>query len=401
VSDQLVKKKHGLVSLIGTLGIGVLLAIVAFMAGLYADDTRWGKAVSGRIQEFINTKPTTDTNAGLPENLDFGTVEEAYDELRSTYAGELDEQKLLDGLKKGLYLDEEKAKQFEDDLNNEFTGIGAEIAIKNNQLQIVAPLPRTPADKAGLRPGDFIFKIGDEETLGMYVEDAVSKIRGEAGTTVTLTLGRAGKIFEEKIVRAKIKVPNVEGKVLDGNIGYIKINTFGDKVVDELVPLVDDFDRRNVAGVVLDMRGNGGGRLDMSIKVAGLWLDNAVVLEERGSKNQTLRSEGRGRLYGKPTVVLIDKGSASASEIVAGALQDNGAATLIGETSFGKGSVQSVEELRGGGQLKVTIARWYTPKGKNIDKEGIKPDVVIKLTTKDFEADRDPQLQAAIRQLAK
>ncbi len=403
-------KKRAL-SIASLLGIAVVVAILAFGGGLYADDTRWGRALADRIQEFTNKKPTSDTHASLPENLDYGTVEEAYDELRSSYAGELDEQKLLDGLKKGLaegtgdpytiYLNEKEAKEFESDLNNEFTGIGAEIAIKNNQLQVVTPLPGTPADKAGLRPGDIIFKIGEEETLGMFVEQAVAKIRGEEGTTVTLTLGRAGKIFEEKIRRAKIEVPNVEGKILSGNIGYIKINTFGDKVVDELVPLVDDFQKRAVKGVVLDMRGNGGGRLDMSIKVAGVWLDNGVVLEQRGAKNQILRSEGRGRLYGTPTVVLIDKGSASASEIVAGALQDNGAATLVGETSFGKGSVQTIEELRGGGELKITIARWYTPKGKNIDKEGIKPDQEVKLTAKDFEADRDPQLQAAIQQLAK
>lgn len=404
-------KRGNKFSIISLLGVGMFIACGAFIVGLLADNTHYGRVIAQRLESvFQNTYPTAD-NADLPDDLDYGTVEEVYDTLRGSYAGDLKEQDLIDGLKKGLaqasgdpytiYLNEQEAREFDSDLNNEFIGIGAEIAIKNNQLQVVSPLPGTPAEKAGLRPGDFILKIGKEETIGMFVEQAVSKIRGAENSEVTLTLGRSGQIFEKKIQRAKIVVPNVEGKLLDSNIGYIKINTFGDKVVDELAPLVDDFDKRQVKGVILDMRGNGGGRLDMSIKVAGIWLDNDIVLEERGSRNQTLRSEGKGRLYGVPTIVLINKGSASASEIVAGALQDNGVATVLGETSFGKGSVQSLERLLGGGELKITVARWHTPKGKNIDKEGIKPDIEVKLTDKDFDNDRDPQLSRALQELGK
>lgn len=402
------RKKRRFTNL-SVLGISVVVAIFAFVSGVIADDTRFGRVVADKIKHTFSDQGSVPRDDNLPEDLDYAAVEEVYDLLRSEYAGDLETHLLIDGLKKGLaqasgdpytvYLNEEEAKKFASDLNNEFSGIGAEIAIKNRQLQVVAPLPGTPANKAGLRPGDFILAIGEEDSFGMFIDEAVTKIRGPAGSKVVLSIGRSGEVFDVTIERANIEVPNVEGEIKDGNIGYIKINTFGDKVVEEMGPLVNEFQQKNVGGVVLDLRGNGGGRLDMAIKIAGVWLDNDIVLEERGSKNQVMRSGGKGKLFNVPTIVLINKGSASASEIVAGALKDNGVAKVVGETSFGKGSVQSLEPVPGGGKLKVTIARWYTPSGKNIDQEGITPDIEVELSDNDFDNDRDPQLDRALQEI--
>jgi carboxyl-terminal processing protease len=395
---------------LSVVGICVAAMIIAFAFGLLASDMPWGRALSSRLHGYLgNRGKATERNADLPADLDYDTVEEVYDVLRQNFEGDLDGEKLLDGLKRGLaassgdpytvYLNAAEAKEFGAALNNEFYGIGAEIAIKNDQLQVVAPLEGTPAEAAGLRPGDFILAIDGEDTVGLFVEQAIAKIRGPDGTEVKLTVGRAGKIHVVAIKRARIEVPNARGEILDGNVGYLKINTFGTKVVDETEAIVRDFQKRGVKSVVLDLRGNSGGILPASVEIAGLWLDNDVVLEQRGKDAEQLRSSGRGPLYGVKTVVLINKGSASASEIVAGALSDNGAAQLVGETSFGKGSVQSLEDLSGGGQLKVTIARWYTPKGRSIDHEGIAPDISVALTSDDFNKDRDPQLERALELL--
>lgn len=401
-------KSYRQVSLPSLIGIVVTSVIVAFLLGVVADDTKLGRAITASFYEKISNVGSTE---GLPDDLDYTEVEELYDTLRSNFEGNLAEEKLIDGLKKGLaastgdpytvYLNEEESKKFLQDLNNELSGIGAEIAIKNNQLQIVSPLSGSPAEKAELQPGDMIFQINGEDTLGMFLEEAVSKIRGEAGSEVTLTIGRKGKVFEVKIVRAEIKVPNAESEIMDGNIGYLKINTFGNHVEKEVAAIVEDFRAKNVKGVVLDLRNNGGGLLEASIDIAGLWLDSDVVLKQEGRVEDTIRSRGTGRLRGVPTVVLINEGSASASEIVAGALKDNKVATVVGEKSFGKGSVQTLEDLRSGGQLKVTIARWFTPNGNSIDQEGIEPEIKIELSEEDFDNDRDPQLNRALELLKK
>ncbi len=388
--------------------IVVLVAAVAFGGGLLADQTTWGAALSAKASGFLSNLGVK-TDSKLPEDLNYASVEEAYDKLRAEYNGDLDQKSLLDGLKKGLaaatgdpytvYLSEDEAKTFSESLNNEFSGIGAEIAIKNKQLQVVTPIEGTPAAKAGLRPGDLIFTIDGEETSGLFIEQAVAKIRGEAGSKVKLTLGRDGEVIEVEVIREKISVPNARGEVLEGNIGYLKVNTFGERAVSETNAIAKDFKARGVNKIVLDLRGNGGGLLDAAVDIAGLWLDNDVVVEQRGHQGGVLRSSGRGAFYGIETVVLINKGSASASEIVAGALKDHKAATIVGETSFGKGSVQDLANLNSGGQLKVTIARWFTPGGQNIDKEGIDPDTKIELTNDDFNNNRDPQLTEALRLL--
>lgn len=392
---------------ISIVGIVISTAAIAFALGLYTDDTALGKRISSTVSNFF----VDSSQSGLPEDLDYSSVEEVYDVLRREFDGKLNEKELLDGIKSGLaratgdpytvYLNSEAAEAFNESLNGEFSGIGAEIAVKNDQLQIVAPLEDTPADKAGLLPGDPIIAIDGEDTAGITVEEAVTKIRGEKGTEVVLTIVRDNQTKDIKIVRDNIDVPNAESEILDGNIGYIDLSTFGEDAIQETKLIAQDLKNKGVKAIILDVRGNSGGYLQAAVEIAGLWLDNDVVVEQKGQESGTLSSGPRGTLYGIPTVVLINEGSASASEIVAGALQDHGVATILGEQSFGKGSVQSLEELGEGAQLKVTIARWYTPAGTNIDEEGITPDVKVELTVEDFNNDRDPQLDKALELLRK
>ncbi|MCL2452020.1 S41 family peptidase, partial [Candidatus Saccharibacteria bacterium] len=261
----------------------------------------------------------------------------------------------------------------------------------------------SPAKAAGLRAHDVITAINGENAVSWAPEKAATKIRGEAGTTVKLTILRDGNTEEYSITRAKITVPSVESEIVDG-IGYMRISRFGDDTASLARAAAKDFKDKNVRGVILDLRGNGGGYVDASVRVSSLWLKGnlTVVEERRGNKVfSTERSLGDPILQGVKTVVLVDSGSASASEIVAGALRDNGVATLVGTKTYGKGSVQEILSLSSGASLKITIARWYTPKGKNIDGNGLEPDVKVEMTAEEFNADNDTQRLRAIEILKK
>ncbi len=363
------------------------------------------------IGDYFFAPYTNKGNQTLSQNLDFSSVEKVYDLLKSKYDGKLDMVKLQDGLSKGLvdaagdpytvYMSEKEAQEFESDLNGTFSGIGAELGKRDEKLVVIAPISGSPAEKAGVRAGDVIAKINNEDSISMNVDVAVGKIRGEAGTEVKLSLIRDGSPLEVVITRAQITVPSVKSEILEGSIGYLQITRFSDDTAELANRAAADFKAKNVKGIVVDVRNNGGGLLDSAVKISGLWLDNKVVVEEReGGKTKTsLRSGNNPILVGIPTTVLINEGSASASEILAGALHDHSAAKLVGEKTFGKGSVQELIDLPNGAKLKVTVARWYTPKGKNIDKEGISPDEEVKLTTEDFSANRDPQKDRAISEL--
>jgi len=383
---------------------GFFIAILA--TGIFLSGVGVGQ---GRIP-LGNRVALPSNNNKLPENLDYSSVEYAYDLLKSDFDGELDKEKILDGLKAGLaestgdpyteYLNSKDAEQFKNDLNGTFTGIGAELSRQKDQIIVVSPISGFPAEKAGLRPKDVVIEINDESTLEMTLSEAVSKIRGEKGTEVKLKVIRDQKQeLEFVIVRETIKVPSVTTEKLDGNIGYIKISRFAEDTVSLTASAADKFKQEGVKGVILDMRNDPGGLLEASISVSSLWLPNGqTVLEEKRGEvvMRTYRAKGTPVLQGVPTVVLINEGSASASEIVAGALKDNKAATVIGVKSFGKGSVQQLQPLKGGGVLKITIAKWYTPAGKNINKEGITPDQEVKRTEDDFQNNRDPQKDAAL-----
>lgn len=351
---------------------------------------------------------------GLPANLNYTSVEQVYDELRANYDGKLDENKLMDGLKKGLvaasgdpyteYLPPDDAEEFNGQLNGTFEGIGALLGKnENGNVIIIAPIDGFPAKKAGLQPRDVIVEIDGEDALSLTTDQAVDKIRGPKGTTVKLRVIRDQKedlTFD--ITREEINIPSVEAKTLDGNVGYIKISRFGDDTTQLAQEAANKFKAEGVQKVILDLRGNPGGYLESAVDVSSLWLDNKTVLQEKrdGVVIKTYKSRGDSPLLGMETVVLIDEGSASASEITAGALHDNKAATLLGAKSFGKGSVQQPQTLRNGAILKVTIARWFTPNGKNIDKEGIEPDQKVERTDADFKAGKDPQLDAAVQKLS-
>lgn len=355
-------------------------------------------------------------NASLPDTLNYSSVTKVYRSLIQQYDGKLTEQQLLDGLKHGLaeatgdpyttYLTPEEAESFNNDLQGQFSGIGAELG-KNEQgsIQIIAPIADTPADKAGLQPKDIIASVNGKTTVGMSVDDAVKAIRGEVGTKVKLQIIREGsQPLTVEITRQTIHLPSVTTEILDGNIGYMHITTFGNETAARVSEAAAQFKQKGVKGVILDVRSNPGGQVDAAVSIASDWLPEGkmIMQEKRGNTViQSYRSTGAATLADVPTVVLINEGSASASEIVAAALRDNKQAYIIGEKSYGKGSVQRIINFGDSSQLKVTVASWFRPNGKNLNHQGITPDKTVELTNEDAKAERDPQLSAAEAYLRK
>ncbi|MEX2014684.1 MAG: S41 family peptidase [Candidatus Saccharimonadales bacterium] len=380
-------------------------AFIVFALGFYSSD-------SGLVKFDINKQQSNQNTQELPEQLDYRAVEEVYSKLKADFDGELDPNKLQDGLREGLvraagdpyteFLDEQASKEFQENLTGSFEGIGAELDKKDELIVIVSPISGFPADKAGLRANDMIVEINGESAVDLSIIQAVQKIRGPKGTEVKLGVLRGDERLDFTITRDTISIPSVETEKISGNIGVIKLSRFGEDTAGLVRKAAQKFKDENVKGVILDLRGNPGGLLNASVDVASVWLPEGqtVLQEKRGEQViKTYFAEGEPILNGVKTIVLINEGSASASEIVAGALRDHGAATLVGMKSFGKGSVQEVNELDFGGLLKVTIARWYTPNGVNIDEDGIKPDKTVKITEDDIKKDRDPQQKAAINSL--
>lgn len=390
--------------------IAGIFVIVAVMAGVF-----WlGLSIGNGSIQTLFSKPTS-SNSGLPNNLNYAEVEQLYDTLRANFDGKLDKQKLIDGMKTGLvnaagdahtiYMNAKDAESFQEQLSGTFSGIGAELGKDDKgNIIIVSPIKGFPAEKAGLKAQDVIVSINGESTTGMSIDTAVSKIRGPKGTEVKLQVFQSdsGEVKDITIIRDTITIPSVEYKIMDNNVGYIQISQFWTDTPELVREAAKEFKDKGVKSVVLDLRGNPGGSLDAAVQVASVWLpkDKTVLVEKHDGKVQrTYYANGSSLLLGMPTRVLIDKGSASASEIVAGALRDNNVAKLVGEKSYGKGSVQQIIDLASGGQLKVTVARWYRPNGQNIDKKGIEPDTAVVITKEDAQAKKDPQLDAAIQQL--
>ncbi len=306
---------------------------------------------------------------------------------------------IVDGLDDpySVYLPPKKAKEFSKDLSGKFEGIGAEIGIRKDLLTIIAPLPDSPAIDSGLLAGDHIYKIDGEETYRLSLEESVMKIRGRRGTKVVLSVVRDGfnapKDFS--VTRDTIKIPTIMSEIHDEDIGYIRIAYFNENTWREFDKVVNSFIEKGVGSLVLDLRSNPGGYLQTAVDVASEWIPSGVIVKEKlnGGKERNYDSKGTHRLINIDTVVLVDKGSASGSEIVAGALQDYGVATLIGEKTFGKGSVQDFEVFEDGSALKLTVAKWLTPKDRVIEGEGIEPDVVIEeMITVPDEDDEDGEI---------
>ncbi len=357
------------------------------------------------------------SNQNTPTQIkaDFAPFWDAWDKVTFGYLerSKIDPQKLIYGAIAGMvnslgdpytvFLDPEQNREFELSLSGTYEGVGIEIDIRDKTLVVVAPIDGTPAQKAGVQAGDKILQIDGEDTSGMSIQDAVAKIRGERDTKIVLGLGRGDKKLEVTITRAKIVIKSVEFEDLGDGVAKIKITRFGDNTFSEWSKAVNKFVSTGYKKLIIDVRNNPGGRLDHSISIAGDFVNKGttVVIEEEASGKQIpFKTENNPRLKGVKTVILINKGSASASEIVAGALRDLLGVKLVGETTFGKGSIQKVEDLAAGAGLHITFAKWLTPKGTWVNQEGLKPDIKVKRTSEDVKADRDPQLDKA-KQLLK
>lgn len=383
-----------------------LAAVVIFTFGMFVGD--------GRIH-IVGVSNQYTSQTGLPSHLDYSSVNQVYQALRQNYNGNLSESQILDGLKHGLaaapgdpyteYFTAKEAKAFNGELQGiSLSGVGAQLELDTaGNVVIVAPLEGSPAAAAGLRAKDVITTINGQSTAGMTANDAVSKIRGPKGTKVVLGVLRGGtQQLTFTITRDTINVPTATSKILANNIGYLQVSQFSNATFGLVQQAVSTFQQAGVKKVVLDLRDDPGGEVTAAQDIASLWLnDNALIMQEkRGSTVvDSYRATGDNPLKGIPTVVLVNAGSASASEITALALHDNKAATIIGEKSYGKGVVQQVIPFSDGSELKVTIANWYAPGGESINKKGITPDVVVPMSDADYKAGNDPQLTAATQYL--
>lgn len=367
-----------------------------------------GYSASGTVVGIGQTPPADLAS----EDVEFRQFWDVWRLLKEKYYKQpISEKDLFYGAMQGLaagvkdpytnYFPPVAAEEFQNSLSGKFSGIGAEIGLRNERVTIVAPLPESPAEKAGLKSGDVITSVDGNDATGWTIEEAVTKIRGEKGTDVVLGIYREAEdkpAFDVTITRDEIQIKSVKSEELENGIVKIDVTNFNEDTRAGFDAAVRDAVQKNPKGIILDLRSNPGGFLDTALFMAGEWVGDDVVVKERrqGEIVETLKGTGHGRLAGIPTVVLVNGGSASASEIVAGALQDYGVATIVGEQTYGKGSVQDYVNLPDGSALKVTIAEWLTPDERTINDTGLKPDFVIERTTADYEQQIDPQLDGAI-----
>jgi len=385
--------------------IAVLLIASAFF-GFYAGQQEGEKKA---INQFFSQGAGENVS-----NLDFTLFWETWQTLKEKFIDKtkFDNQKMLYGAISGVvssledpytvFMNPEESKKFLEDVSGKFEGVGMEIGQKKGQLQIISPLEGTPAQKAGLRAGDKIVKIDDVFANELTVDEAVSKIRGDKGTEVTLTIFREdwNDTKEFKIVRDVIIVPSLKWEIKDNDIAYIRLYQFSEKAGYDFKKASLEILGSPAKKIILDLRNNPGGYLEISKDIASFFLEKGslVAIEDFGGKSESKKyiADGNDIFSGFPIVVLINQGSASASEILAGALRDDREIKLIGETSFGKGSVQEIKNLNDGSSLKVTVAKWLTPKGQSISDHGLVPDVEVEITDEDYQNDKDPQLDKAL-----
>ncbi len=389
---------------------------LAFAAGLHWNDDRFQTASTDAVfQGKLNNKPGAITRGN---DIDFALFWNVWDTLKKEYvdSGVLTDKKLFYGALRGLvastgdpytvFMNPEEATDFEEDLSGTFEGIGAEIGIRNNDLIIIAPLEDMPAMKAGVRAGDRIYAIDGKTAVNLSVEEAVKKIRGAKGTTVTLTLVRekVDKPIEVAIKRDTVVVKSVKTTWNEKDkVFIIKVYNFNNDTKELFNQAVAEALTKKPAGLILDLRNNPGGYLDTAVAMASKWVNKGTIVSEQFGNGEKIDHDALGSspLADMPTAILVNQGSASASEIVAGALKDYGKAVLIGEKTFGKGSVQILRQLEDGSVVKVTTAKWLTPKGSSIHEKGIQPDIVVERTTEDREKEKDPQYERAEKELLK
>lgn len=400
---------------------GFVLAAVlmaTFWGGFYAGKTK-KTLISGGNSSRILAYSEEAANNGAAVNpddvFDFNLYWEVWDSLKENHVdkNKIKNKDLFYGSLKGMtaavndpytvFMEPAAAKEFADDLAGTFEGIGAEIGMRNDIITVIAPLDGMPAQKAGLRAGDKIYAINGTSTIGLTVDEAVKSIRGKKGTQVKLTIlrGNGEKPQEITITRDVIIVKSVKTEMRSDGIFVIKVTNFNDDTLGLFNSAVSEALLKSPKGIVLDLRNNPGGYLDTAVAMASEWVEAGPIVAEQFGENRRNEypSNGRARLKNIPTVVLVNGGSASASEIVAGALRDYKKATLIGEQTYGKGSVQSLQDLSDGSALKVTVAKWLTPAGDFINEKGIAPTVEVKLEQKDIDKNVDPQMNKALELL--
>lgn len=384
-----------------------LIFALFFVALAFAGGFYLGQGSKGNRALALNN-----TNTETKPDFTFNTYWETWEAIKTNfvYKNKLSDRDMFYGSLKGLaastndpytvFMTPEETKEFADDMAGTFEGIGAEVGMRKETLTIIAPLAGMPAEKAGLKAGDKLYAIDGESALGLTVDEAVKKIRGPKGTSVTLTVIRTGDTApqEIKIERGVISIKSIETVFRPDGLAVITVSNFNDDTEFAFKNAVSEVLNKKAKGLILDLRNNPGGYLDTAIKMASEWIeDGPIVLEQSAEgRRREYNAEGPARLANTPTMVLINTGSASASEIVAGALRDYKKATLIGEQTFGKGSVQQIKDLNDGSSLKITVATWMTPDGDYINEKGLKPQVDSELTVDDVEAGRDPQLQKAV-----
>jgi len=323
-----------------------------------------------------------------PQNMTYGAIKGALASLGDPYTN---------------FTEPAYADIFDEDMGGNFEGIGATVNMREGQVIIVRPLPGSPAEEAGLLPADIILEVDGTSIEGMNLLDAIALIRGPEGTTVLLTIQRSSEtdaeaeIFEVEIVRKKLELPTVEGRMLDDGIAYIRLYEFNSPSASRMKDTLEELLEQDPQGLIFDLRNNPGGYLQSAVSIASQFIDEGVVLYERGrdGTDHEYSVRGKGIATSIPLVVLVNGGSASASEIVAGAIQDHNRGILIGQQTFGKGSVQTSHRLSDKSSLHVTIARWYTPNNEQIDMKGLTPDVVVENRSEDLALGLDPQLERA------
>ncbi len=399
--------------------LGLIMTCAAFTVGLLSGAVLGHFGLDMGLLGFSTNQgaqstPSTTFDTTPPDNVEdlFAPFWQTWDIIHKQFVDQpIDDVSLMRGAITGAldalgdehtsYMDPATYLQANIPLQGSYEGIGAWVDTEAEFLTIVSPMPASPAEEAGLEPGDQVIAIDGEDMTGVDGSLAVRKVLGPAGTTVTLTILRKGEPspFDVTMMRREISIPSVVGEMVEGDIAYIQIFSFSNDTSDKLRSAIEDLMAQNPVGMVVDLRGNGGGYLFSAIEVASEFIDKGLLMTERfgDGSEETYDALGDGLATEIPLVVLIDGGSASASEIVAGAIQDYGRGLLVGENSFGKGSVQNWIPLQeDGGAVRVTVARWYTPEGHQIHEVGLAPDVLVEFTEDDLQADRDPQLEQAI-----
>lgn len=391
------------------------LAIFLFGSGYRLGEYKEREKFSRRL----NLTPSTTIETTNQPKIDFSLFWDVWDELEKKYIDKkkIEPKTMLYGAIKGMvaslndpytfFLTPDENQKSKDDLQGKFEGIGAQLGLKDNRIVIIAPLKNSPAEKAGLLAGDFINKVDGQSTSNMTLNEAVSKIRGKKGTKVRLTIERDKKEKEIEIIRDQIDVPSVELNFEKEKIAHLKVNQFGDNTYDEWDKAISEIINKKAKGIVLDLRDNPGGYLEGAVYLASEFLPKGTLIVRQESTtyfNKDYRSTRDGRLQNIPVAILINKGSASASEILAGALRDHKRATLVGEKSFGKGSVQEALDLKEGAGLHLTVAKWILPNGDWINGKGLDPEIKVVNEIKEgntLTKENDRQLEKAIEILLK